>query len=114
MSPSLRGFARRLRHVATPHEDLMWELLRNRRFIDFKFRRQVPIGPYIADFVCLSARLVVELDGGQHSESKTDAARDTWLRGQNFRIIRVWNNELHENRDGVMEAIWFALQEVRP
>ncbi len=114
VSPRLRGFARRLRHVATPHEDVLWELLRNRRFVDFKFRRQVPIGTYIADFVCLPARLIVELDGGQHSESKTDATRDTWLRGQNFRILRIWNNELHDNRDGVMEAIWLALQEPLP
>jgi very-short-patch-repair endonuclease len=89
----------------------LWELLRNRRFVDFKFRRQVPIGTYIADFVCLPARLIVELDGGQHSESKSDATRDAWLRSQNFRVLRIWNNELHDNRDGVMEAIWLALQE---
>jgi very-short-patch-repair endonuclease len=92
----------------------LWELLRNRRFVDFKFRRQVPVGAYIVDFACLSARLIVELDGGQHSESATDPTRDAWLGGQNFRVLRIWNNELHTNRDGVMEAIWLALQEPHP
>ena len=110
----LRGFARKLRHVATPHEEQLWEVLRNRRFVDYKFRRQVPIGSYIVDFACLSARLIVELDGGQHSESATDPVRDAWLSSQRFRILRIWNNELHDNRDGVMEAIWLALKEPQP
>jgi very-short-patch-repair endonuclease len=110
ISPRLRRFARNLRHVATPHEDVLWTLLRNRRFVDFKFRRQVPIGPYIADFACLSARLIVELDGGQHAESEHDVKRDTWLSSENFRVLRVWNNQLNSERDAVLEAIWHALQ----
>jgi very-short-patch-repair endonuclease len=114
VAPRLRSFARHLRHDATPHEEVLWQLLRDRRFVNFKFRRQVPIGPFIADFACHAAKLILELDGGQHSDSKTDHRRDAVLRSHGYRIIRIWNNELHENRDGVMEAIWFALQEVRP
>ncbi|WP_082434518.1 endonuclease domain-containing protein [Devosia sp. A16] len=114
VAPRLRSFARYLRREATPHEEVLWHLLRGRRFVDFKFRRQVPVGPLIADFACHSAKLILELDGGQHAESQTDPRRDAVLRTHGYRILRIWNNELHENRDGVMEAIWLALQEGHP
>ena len=93
----------------------MWGVLRNRRFVDYKFRRQVPIAGYVADFVCYSlARLIVDLDGSQHAENPRDAVRDAVLASQGFRILRVWNNELTQNRQGVLEAIWAALVPPHP
>ena len=89
---------------------MLWELLRNRRFVGHKFRRQVPVGIYIADFACHVARLIVELDGSQHVESVHDERRDAVLRQHGYRILRVWNSDLTDNRDGVLEAIWHALQ----
>ncbi len=91
----------------------MWQVLRDRRFIEHKFRRQVPVGPYIADFACHSARLIVELDGSQHAESAYDAIRDAELARHGYRVLRVWNDDLTDNRDGVLTAIWHALEESR-
>jgi very-short-patch-repair endonuclease len=106
----LKTFARSLRRRETPHEHTLWQLLRDRRFLNYRFRRQVPIGPYIADFVCYGRRLIIELDGSQHADSPTDVTRDAYLAREGFRILRVWNNELIENRDGVLEAILAALR----
>lgn len=103
-----------MRTGATEAEALLWKIIRNRRLTGFKFRRQVPIGRYIVDFMCASAMLIVELDGSQHAESPADATRDAWLTAQGYRILRVWNNELTDNRDGVLDAIWHALQEPHP
>lgn len=89
----------------------MWLLLRDRRLVSFKFRRQVPIDHYIADFVCYSARLIIELDGSQHAESTRDLARDAYLAAQGFRLLRIWNNDVLARPHGVLEAIWSALQE---
>jgi very-short-patch-repair endonuclease len=111
IAPHMKRFARALRHQQTPQEARLWALLRSRRFLNFRFRRQVPIGPYIADFVCQGRRLVIELDGGQHADNPTDAVRDAELRRRGYRVLRVWNNELTENEDGVMTAILAALQE---
>jgi very-short-patch-repair endonuclease len=100
------GFARNLRAGSTDAEHKLWQSLRAHRFQGHKFRRQQPIGPYIVDFVCLDAKLMIELDGGQHAEAKDyDLQRDTWLTFQGFRIVRIWNNELFENEAGVMEKI---------
>jgi very-short-patch-repair endonuclease len=74
------GRARELRHTMTDAEHALWRILRNRRFAETKFRRQVPIGPYVADFVSYDTRLVIEADGGQHCESRRDEARDAWFR----------------------------------
>jgi very-short-patch-repair endonuclease len=76
-----------------------------------KFTRQLPIGPYYADFACRHAKLVVELDGGQHAESERDARRDAFLVQEGWAIFRVWNNELDENPDGVFEAIMLRAAE---
>ncbi|HQZ11830.1 MAG TPA: DUF559 domain-containing protein [Devosia sp.] len=111
LSPRMKGFARRLRREATPHEMRLWALLRDRRFVGFRFRRQVPIGPYIADFVCQGRRLIVELDGSQHAEDESDAVRDAELHRRGYRVLRIWNNELMKNERGVAEAILVALQE---
>jgi len=100
-----------MHRLPTSEEDRLWRELRARRFVDYKFRRQFPVGPYIADLVCLSARLFIELDGSQHAGSVSDARRDEWLNSQGFRVLRVWNNELTHSRDSVLEAIWHALEE---
>ena len=85
LNPGIRQRARELRHNATEAEQLLWECLRSRRLAGFKFRRQTPIGRYIVDFCCVEARLIVELDGGQHQDQQGyDAARDAWLRERGF------------------------------
>ncbi len=81
--------ARRLRRRMTDAEMRMWFLLRDRRLAEHKFRRQVPIGPWIADFVCTQARLVVEIDGGQHADSQRDTARDHDLESRGYRVVEV-------------------------
>ena len=97
----------------TEAERTLWTLLRRKQIEQHRFRRQVPVGRYIVDFACLDARLIIEVDGGQHSESATDAERDAWLRSQNFRVLRFWNNDVLKNREGVFHAIQEALG-VRP
>ncbi|MBK8083523.1 MAG: endonuclease domain-containing protein [Devosia sp.] len=112
-TPRTKTFARRLRRASTEAEKTLWGILRDRRFVDHKFRRQVPIGPYIVDFVCFEARLIVELDGSQHAENARDRLRDDWLARDGYRVLRVWKNDLTDNRDGVLTAIWHALEEPR-
>jgi very-short-patch-repair endonuclease len=87
------AFARRLRREAPSTEQLLWRLLRDRRLDGLKFRRQLPIGKYIADFVCLRHRLIVEADGPHHDETH-DARRDAWLCDQGFHVLRFRNEEL--------------------
>jgi very-short-patch-repair endonuclease len=106
--------ARSLRHSMTDAEHGLWHILRNRQFARAKFRRQVPIGSYIADFACYEVRLVIEADGGQHSESETDAIRDAWFAAQGFRVLRFWNNDILKNPEGVAHAIATALSEKIP
>ncbi len=90
-------------------------MLRGRELAGYKFRRQVPLGPYIADFVCLSARLIIELDGSQHGEHVTyDSARTKWLEAQNFRLLRFWNSEVFEEREAVLVTILSALTAPSP
>jgi very-short-patch-repair endonuclease len=86
-------------------------LLRDRRLAGFKFRRQVPIGPYVADFVSFAARLIVEVDGGQHAESARDQQRDQWLAGENFEVVRYWNNDVLKNPDGVLTDLLSRLDQ---
>jgi len=105
---SLKDRSRSLRRDATDAERELWQHLRNRQLAGAKFRRQVPIGRYIADFLCADARLIVEVDGGQHSDA-TDAARTDWLEAQGFRVIRFWNHEVLTNIEGVLTRIAEAL-----
>ena len=100
--------ARRLRRDATPAETALWRVLRDRRLASTKWRRQVPIGPYIADFVCFEHRLVVECDGSQHAESERDGVRDAWLASRRFRVLRFGNNQVLAQRDEVLETILAA------
>ena len=105
-------FARQLRREQTDVERKLWFALRDRRFHTLKFRRQQPIGPYVVDFVSFEAKLVIELDGGQHGLSTNEAAdraRTKRLETDGFRAIRFWNSELIENFDGVLDAIARAL-----
>lgn len=101
--------ARQLRHNMTDAEHVLWRILRNRQLVSVKFRRQVPIGPYTADFLCYDARLVVEADGGQHDESSSDRVRDAWFAEQGFRVLRFWNNDILNNPEGVATVIAAAL-----
>ena len=94
--------ARALRSNATREERKIWELLSRYRP---KFTRQLPIGPYIADFACRQARLVVEIDGGQHAGSAGDRVRDVWLQEQGWTVFRLWNRDVRENPVGAAEAI---------
>src|SRR5690349_16535782 len=110
--PKLRSRARSLRRDSTDAERLIWNALRAHRLNDASFRRQTPIGPYIADFVCHAARLIVELDGGQHFENeqmKRDARRDEFLVSKGFRVLRFNNHDVMTNRQGVLETIAAAL-----
>ena len=101
----LRDRARELRQSQTDAEKKLWSALRNRQLANHKFRRQVPTGPYIADFVCLEKRIIIELDGGQHAQSPKDAARDTWLTRQGYTVLRYWNNDVLTNTEGVLSDI---------
>jgi len=94
--------ARALRSNATREERKVWELLSRYRP---KFTRQLPIGPYIADFACRQAKLAVEIDGGQHAQSERDRVRDEWLRREGWTVFRVWNSDVRENPIGAAEAI---------
>ncbi|RZI91807.1 MAG: endonuclease domain-containing protein [Variovorax sp.] len=104
--------ARSLRKDATDAESLLWFHLRDRRLGNHKFRRQRPIGPYFADFACLEAKLIVELDGGQHVEAVDyDETRTGFMVAQGFRVLRFWNNEVLAQTSAVLERILQALQE---
>ena len=110
----LRMRAKAMRAGQTPAEHRLWQSLRGKRFAGYKFRRQLPIDHYIADFVCLDRRLIVEADGGQHAESKRDERRDAYLTAQGFRILRFWNSDLFDNEEGVLTLILDALQSPLP
>jgi very-short-patch-repair endonuclease len=108
-----RDRARRLRQNLTDAERLVWSKLRSRRFADFKFRRQMPLGDYIVDFVCFERRVIIELDGGQHNEPEHrsyDEQRTAWLQSQGFRVLRFWNHEVFQDWETIEEVIWRALQ----
>ncbi|WP_367118921.1 endonuclease domain-containing protein, partial [Mesorhizobium sp.] len=94
-----------MRADATKAENILWQALRNKQLEGLKFKRQVPLDGYIIDFVCLGARLIVEVDGGQHSESKRDAARDMHFEIRGFKALRFWNDEVVKNIDGVCLTI---------
>ena len=107
----LQGFSRQLRKASTPHEQRLWAHLRGRRFAGYKFRRQVPIGRFIADFVCFDARLIIELDGSQHADDQSyDRCRDAELERRGFRVLRIWNGDLNTSKDSVLDAIALALE----
>ncbi len=103
--------ARTLRRDATSAERMLWAQLRDRRLEGFKFRRQRPIGPYVADFVCLEHKLVIELDGAPHELTvEQDEMRDARLRAAGYRDLRFRNDDVRDNPDGVRQAILSALE----
>jgi very-short-patch-repair endonuclease len=93
-----------MRGAPTNAELRLWRLLRDRRLNRLKFRRQVPVGPYIVDFLCVGAKLIVEADGFQHAESRRDYVRDAYLESQGWKVLRFWNNEVLRNRQRVLET----------
>jgi very-short-patch-repair endonuclease len=107
---NLTKAARQLRSRMTDAERKLWFALKDRKFDAFKFRRQVPVGPYIADFLCFESRLIVEVDGGQHNGSARDAERDAWLARNAFRVVRFWNNDVLQNLEGVLTRLAAELE----
>ncbi len=99
------SFAKALRSSMTDAETRLWLHLRAHRLQGFKFKRQQPIGPYIVDFVCFDARLVIEVDGGQHLDSCSDSARDQWFADNGFRVLRFWNDQVLRETERVLEEI---------
>ncbi|WP_295686186.1 endonuclease domain-containing protein [uncultured Nevskia sp.] len=106
--------AKSLRQNMTDAERLLWKHLRAHRLDGQKFRRQQPIGPYVVDLVHLGARVIVEADGGQHNESARDDARDAWLKGQGFKVLRFWNDQILQSTDSVLDVIWAAVVPTSP
>jgi very-short-patch-repair endonuclease len=113
--PTLKNRARRLRREQTDAESKLWARLRARQFSGTKFRRQHPIGPFIADFCCVERALVVELDGGQHADRvKADQLRTPFIEQCGYRVLRFWDNELMENMEAVLEEIVRVLSDPHP
>jgi very-short-patch-repair endonuclease len=101
--------ARRLRVNQTDAETVLWNRIRNRQIDGHKFVGQEPIGGYVCDFVCRERLLIVEVDGGQHSESTSDLIRDRRLAEEGYKVVRFWNNDVLGNLEGVLVTIQSAL-----
>jgi very-short-patch-repair endonuclease len=106
--------AKWMRANPTEAERRLWSMLRDKRFSGYKFKRQVVIDWYIADFVNFDQRVIVEADGSQHAESAYDERRDAHLQFQAFTVLRFWNNDILRNVEGIPQAIWNALQNPSP
>ncbi len=105
MKKRLTPVARKLRRNQTDAEALLWSRLRNRQIENAKFRFQAPFDNYVADFLCHSASLIIELDGSQHADSPQDKIRDAVMEIGGYRVIRFWNSEIFDNLEGVLEEI---------
>lgn len=108
-----REFAQQLRRETTEAEQKLWSLLRRKQVHGLRFRRQQPIGPYIADFYCSAAKLVIELDGGQHGEKlhrMYDEARTRWLESEGINVLRIANVEFLKERGAALDWIWHAVE----
>jgi very-short-patch-repair endonuclease len=106
--PYTTRFARNLRQAQTDAEKKLWYFLQNKNLDGMKFRRQQPIGEYIVDFVCFEKKLIIELDGSQHNDTRVeimDNVRTFWLENEGFSVIRFWDNEVLKNIDGVLLRI---------
>lgn len=104
----MKNLAKSLKITSTIPEKIFWSILRNRRLNHFKFKRQIIIGHYIVDFICLKHGLIIELDGSQHNKNTNqakDMIRTQWLEKRGFTVIRFWNNELINNKVGVLDKI---------
>lgn|SRR5512134_113465 len=114
LDPRLLEFARALRRNATDAERLVWSLVRNKRLAGFKFRRQHPLGPYIVDFLCVRARLAIEIDGGHHwtdAQQRHDRRRSEFIRRRGIRELRFTNIQVLRETESVLEAIWLSLND---
>jgi len=101
-----------MRREMTGAELKLWSIVRNRALVGVKFRRQVPIGNYIADFCCVAHRLIVELDGGQHAEQEAaDASRSRFLSNEGLKVLRFWNDQVATGLDFVIKEILTAIAE---
>ena len=111
----MKSRARSLRRNSTDAEIILWQHLRDSRLLGYKFRRQVPIGKYIVDFLCEDKAIIIELDGGQHMERESyDQIRTDWLEAYGFRVLRFWNNDVMGNTDAVLERLLSFLQKHLP
>jgi very-short-patch-repair endonuclease len=107
-----RAAAKKLRANATPHERILWRALKEIPIDGTHFRRQAPIGPYVVDFFCPAAHLIIELDGGHHNDDKTakrDRDRQLWLEQEGYRVVRFWNSEINDDLTAVLERIYAEL-----
>ncbi len=102
--------ARQLRQDEPDAEFRLWTELRNRRLNGYKFSRQIPLGPYVADFVCRKRNLIVEVDGSQHAENQADMRRTDWLNREGYAVLRFWNTEVLTERRSVLETILAVLE----
>ena len=105
--------ARRLRRTMTRAEVILWQHLRRCQLAGYRFRRQVPVGPFIADFACVDARLLVEVDGDTHSEDHQiahDMRRTAFLQAKGWHVHRVWNNDVYDNLEGVLDGVLLQLR----
>ena len=110
-NPRLLRNARQLRNRMTDAEQCLWQHLRDRRLNGYKFRRQQPIGNYIADFVCIRPKLIVEADGSQHDEQRAyDETRSENLRALGFHILRFWNHDILQQTEAVLTVILNTLE----
>jgi very-short-patch-repair endonuclease len=94
-----------MRRASTDAERKLWHALRDRRLQGVKFRRQAPIGLYVADFLCTEHRLIIEADGSQHAQNANDLIRDAWLTGDGYKILRFWNHDILTARESVLATI---------
>ena len=113
-SKDMLAKAKHLRREMTDAERRLWSVLRDSRLEGAKFRRQQPIGPFIADFACQEHRLIIEADGGQHADNLRDARRTAFLESKGYRVLRFWNNDILTNLDGVAQVIATALLTPHP
>ena len=107
--------AKQLRQNQTPQEQKLWNIIRNHKFHNLKFKRQQPIGKYIVDFLYKDIKLIIEIDGGQHNTPEnilTDAQRTQFLQSKGYKVIRFWNNEIDNNIEGVYLELENQYQEI--
>ncbi len=100
--------ARQLRKNMTDAERRLWSKLRGKQ-LGFKFKRQVPIGNYIVDFICPSKKLIIEVDGSQHINNEYDRKRDEYLKSRGYTVLRFWDNEVLKESEAVLQRIWYEL-----
>lgn len=105
--------AKRMRHEPAAAERLFWSAVRDRKVAGYKFRRQVPLGPYVADFACVQRKLIVELDGPFHIDLR-DKVRDLYLRNHGYRVLRISNSEINNNFGAAMAKVLQALEAAPP